>query len=217
MIFLYGDREIQYLKKKDKRLGEAIDIIGHIERAANPDLFSSVIYTIIGQQISAAAVKTVWGRLCVILGDVTVETINNSSDALLQSAGLTFKKAGYMKNFAAKVISGEFDIETLPLKSDAEVIAQFSALNGLGVWSAEMIMLFTMQRPDILSFGDLGIHRGLRMLYHHKNVDKALFEKYRKRYSPYASVASLYLWTISAGAIPGMKDYAPPRKKVNKK
>ena len=217
MIFQYGDKEIQYLKKKDKRLGEAIDIIGPIERAAYADLFSSVIYTIVGQQISAAALETVWGRLCTMLGEVTAETINNSSDAALQSAGITFKKAGYMKNFAQKVISDQFDINSLPEKSDGEIIELISSLNGLGVWSAEMIMLFTLQRKDILSYGDLAIHRGLRMLYHHKNVDKALFEKYRKRYSPYASVAGLYLWAIAAGAIPELKDYALPKKKVFKK
>ena len=213
MIFEYGEKETQYLKKKDKRLGEAIEIIGPIERATYPDLFSAVIYTIVGQQISAAAVKTVWSRLCTMLGAITAETIDNSSEALLQSAGITFKKAGYMKNFTSQVLSGRFDIEGLHLKSDAEVISEISSLSGLGVWSAEMLMLFAMQRPDILSYGDLAIHRGLRMLYHHKNVDKNLFEKYRKRYSPYASVASLYLWAISANAIPEMKEYAPAKNK----
>ena len=64
-----------------------------------------------------------------------------------------------------------------------------------------------MQRPNILSFGDLAILRGIRMIYHHRKVDKELFEKYRKRYSPYCSVASLYLWAVSGGAIAEMKDY----------
>jgi len=217
LIFQYGNEEIQYLKKKDKRLGEAIDIIGHIERPVYADLFSAVIYTIVGQQISAAALETVWCRLCAMLGEVNAENIHESGEALLQSAGITFKKAGYMKNFASQVISGEFNLAGLPLKSDGEVVKELSALSGLGAWSAEMIMLFAMERPDILSYGDLAIHRGMRMLYHHKNIDKNLFEKYRKRYSPYASVASLYLWVISAGAIPEMKDFAPPKKKGAKK
>jgi DNA-3-methyladenine glycosylase II len=66
-----------------------------------------------------------------------------------------------------------------------------------------------MQRPDILSFGDLAILRGMRMLYHHREITRQLFEKYRRRYSPYGSVASLYLWAIAGGAISEMKDYAP--------
>ena len=76
-----------------------------------------------------------------------------------------------------------------------------------------MLMLFSMQRPDILSFGDLAILRGMRMLYRHRKITRELFEKYRRRYSPYGSVASLYLWAIAGGAIEGMKDYASQKKK----
>ena len=93
--------------------------------------------------------------------------------------------------------------------SDAEVCERLASLRGIGVWSAEMLMLFSMQRPDILSFGDLAIHRGLRMIYHHRKIDRRLFKKYRRRFTPYGSVASLYLWAVAGGAIEGMKDYAP--------
>jgi DNA-3-methyladenine glycosylase II len=65
-----------------------------------------------------------------------------------------------------------------------------------------------MQRPDVMSFGDLGIQRGLRMLYHHETIDRKLFDKYARRYSPYGTVASLYLWAIAGGAIAEMRDYA---------
>ena len=64
-----------------------------------------------------------------------------------------------------------------------------------------------MQRPNILSYGDLAIIRGLRMIYHHQTIDKAKFERYKKRYSPYASIASLYIWAVAGGAIENMKDY----------
>lgn len=96
--------------------------------------------------------------------------------------------------------------------SDDEVCARLSSLKGLGVWSAEMLMLFSMQRPDILSFGDLAIQRGLRMIYHHRKIERKLFEKYRRRFSPYNSVASLDIWAVAGGAIEGMKDYAPKKK-----
>ena len=97
--------------------------------------------------------------------------------------------------------------------SDKEVCARLSELEGIGVWSAEMLMLFSMQRPDILSFGDLAIQRGLRMVYHHRQITRVLFEKYRRRFSPCNSVASLYLWAVAGGAIEGMRDYAPKNKK----
>ena len=97
--------------------------------------------------------------------------------------------------------------------SDEEAIKELSSLKGIGVWTAEMILLFCMQRPNILSFDDLAIQRGMRMVYHHRKIDRKLFEKYRRRLSPYCSVASLYFWAVSGGAIPEMKDYAPKNNK----
>lgn len=217
MYFKYGDAEINYLKSRDKRLGEAIDKIGPIEREVDPDLFSSVVHHIIGQQISTAAQSTIWRRMRELLGTVDMDSICGCDAERLQTVGITFKKVEYIKDFAQKVRSGEFDIESLHGKSDEEVAAELSALKGIGVWTAEMIMTFAMQRPDILSYGDLAIHRGMRMLYHHRKIDKALFEKYRRRYSPCGTVASLYLWAIAGGAIDGMKDYAPAKKKAGSK
>lgn len=216
MFLEYGETELNYLKKKDKRLGEAIDQIGMLARSVDKDLFSSVVHHIVGQQISTVAQATIWNRMNTAFGEITPAAISSASIDQLQAQGITFKKAEYIQDFACKVSDGAFDIEALASKSDEEVIAELSALKGIGVWTAEMIMTFCMQRPDILSFGDLAIHRGMRMLYHHRAIDRTLFEKYRRRYSPYGTVASLYLWAISGGAIPGMKDYAPKKKKVGK-
>lgn len=92
--------------------------------------------------------------------------------------------------------------------SDADAIRALSLLKGIGVWTAEMILLFCLQRPNVFSYDDLAIQRGLRMVYHHRKIDRKLFEKYHRRFSPYCSVASLYLWEVSGGAIPDMRDYA---------
>ncbi len=97
---------------------------------------------------------------------------------------------------------------------DAEAIRALSSLTGIGVWTAEMILLFCLQRPDIFSYDDLAIQRGLRMVYHHRAIDRPLFEKYRRRFHPYGSVASLYLWAVSGGAIPELKDYKPKSKRT---
>jgi len=84
--------------------------------------------------------------------------------------------------------------------SDEEAIESLCSLKGIGRWTAEMILIFSMQRPDVVSFGDLAILRGMRMLYHHREIDRKRFERYKKRYSPYGTVASLYLWAIAGGA-----------------
>ncbi|MBD8942564.1 MAG: DNA-3-methyladenine glycosylase 2 family protein [Clostridiales bacterium] len=213
MYFIYGDEEIEYLKSKDKILGEVIEKIGHIERVTDTDLFSSVVHHIIGQQISTKAQETIWQRLKDELGEVNAENIYKTDISRLQSLGMSFRKAEYIKDFADKVHSGNFALQDISEMSDEEAIKALASLKGIGVWTAEMILLFCLQRPDIFSFDDLAIQRGLRMVYHHRKIDRKLFEKYRRRFSPYCSVASLYLWAVSGGAIPEMKDYAPKKRK----
>jgi len=211
IYFQYGDREIKHLKRVDRRLAAVIDRVGTIERTVNPDLFSALVNAIVGQQISTKAHQTVWKRMQKDLKEVTPVVIDALSLEKLQQFGITFRKAAYIKSAARKILTNEFDINSLHAMPDNEVCAKLSELDGLGVWTAEMLMIFSMQRPNILSYGDLAIHRGLRMVYHHRKIDKALFNRYFKRYTPYASVASLYLWAVAGGAVEGMKDYAPKK------
>ena len=211
MYFQYTTRETDYLSQKDKRLGEAIQKVGPIQREVDTDLFSAVVHHIIGQQISTKAQATIWQRMREALGSVDADHILAAGVPQLQKLGMTFRKAEYITDFAQKVQNGKFDLEEIWQKPDEEVIRELSSLKGIGVWTAEMILLFCMQRPDVFSYDDLAIQRGLRMLYHHRKIDRKLFAKYRRRFSPYCSVASLYLWAIAGGAIPEMHDYAPKK------
>ncbi|NME72953.1 DNA-3-methyladenine glycosylase family protein [Flammeovirga aprica] len=204
--FTYGETEIEYLKGKDKKLKAVIEKVGMIKRSVNPDLFSSIIKIIIGQQISTKAQETIWARLKEKIGEVNAQQIDQLSEEELQSIGISFRKAGYIKNFTSQVLTNTFDIVALKTQTDEEVINALSSLKGIGVWTAEMLMIFSMQRKDIVSFGDLAIIRGIRMIYRHKEVSKERFKKYQKRYSPYGSVASLYLWAVAGGAIEGLED-----------
>ena len=213
MYFQYGETEINYLKHKDKKLAWAIEQIGHIERKLDANLFAAVVRHIVGQQISSKAQATVWARLEAKLTTVTPLAIYAVSAEELQSLGMSLRKAEYIKDFASKIISGEFDLQAVEQLPDEEAIAALSSLKGIGRWTAEMILLFCLQRPDILSYDDLAIQRGLRMLYHHRKITRELFNKYQKRYSPYGSTAAIYLWAIAGGAIEGMKDYAPAKKR----
>lgn len=213
MYFSYGEAELAYLRKKDKRLCEVIDKVGMIERKVDTDLFSSVVHHIVGQQISSKAQATIWQRMQAALGDVKAESILNAGIPKLQSFGMTFRKAEYITDFAQKVESGDFDLAAVAAMDDEEAIRALSSLKGIGVWTAEMILLFCLQRPNVFSFDDLAIQRGLRMVYHHRVITRQLFEKYRRRFSPYGSVASLYFWAVAGGAIAEMKDYASKKKR----
>ena len=213
MYFQYGQRETSYLKSRDRILGEVMEKVGHVEREVDPDLFSAVVHHIIGQQISTKAQATVWARMQERFGEVDAESIAATDAEVLQSLGMSLRKAEYIRDFAGKVCRRELDLQEISRLPDGEAIQALTSLRGVGVWTAEMILLFCLQRPDVFSFDDLAIRRGLRMVYHHRNISRELFEKYRRRFSPYGSVASLYLWAVAGGAVPGMRDCAPKRRK----
>jgi DNA-3-methyladenine glycosylase II len=198
-FFQYGSKETDYLKSKDKRLAEAIERIGPVQREIIPDLFAGLVNSIVGQQISTKAMVTIWNRIKDLFITVTPESILSRSAEELQKCGITMKKAVYIRNIALDIVNGNFNINELHGLPDDEVCKKLSSLNGIGLWTAEMLMTFSMQRPDILSWDDLAIRRGIMMLYKHKQLDKQRFARYKKRYSPYCSVASLYLWEISMG------------------
>ena len=208
--FEYGEREIAYLKDRDPHLGAAIDAVGHVYRELDDSLFSSVVRSIVGQQISTAAQRTVYRRLADTLGTVDADTVLDAGVETLQSCGTSFRKASYIYDFAHRVHTGQFDPAAVAALPDDQAIAALVELKGIGVWTAEMILLFCLGRPDILSFDDVGILRGMRMVYHHRRITRPLFEKHRRRVSPYGSIASLYFWEIASMNVPGYnKDFAP--------
>ena len=120
LYFAYGDTELSYLRQKDKRLCEVIDRIGHINRAVDVDLFSSVIHHIIGQQISTKAQATIWQRMQDALGAVNAETILTAGVPKLQGLGMTFRKAEYITDFAEKVHTGAFGLNAVERMNDED-------------------------------------------------------------------------------------------------
>ncbi len=196
-IFKYGQEEIDYLKNRDKILGKAMDEIGIIQREVIPDLFIAIIRNIVGQQISIKAATTVWNRIQQHFTEITPETIMKATVEEIQQCGMSARKASYIKGVAQAIVQGDLNLSELHDLSDSEVIKRLSSLKGIGVWAAEMLLIFSMQRPDVVSWGDLGIRRGMMTLYSLEELTKEQFEECRKRYSPYGSVASLYLWAIA--------------------
>ena len=195
--FRYGKTETDHLRRRDKKLGAAIDEIGMIGRPVTPDLFTALIASVASQQVSAKAAETVWGRMEERFGAITPEAIATAAAEEIQQCGISMKKAGYIKGIGDSVADGSLDLAGLHSLPDDEVIARLTALNGVGVWTAEMLLIFSMERPDIVSWGDFAIRRGMMRLYGKETIDRAAFERYRRRYSPCGSVASLYLWEIS--------------------
>jgi len=194
--FEYGEVELNHLRKKDKKLGGAIDRIGILKRQINPELFSALVESVVGQQISSKAATTVCQRLNELCG-MNSQRIHALSVEEIQACGMSMRKAGYIKNIADSAVSGAIDFSTLPEKNDSEIIETLTTIKGVGVWTAEMLLIFSLMRPNVVSYGDLAIRRGMMNLYGLKELPKEKFQRYAKRYAPYGSIASLYLWHLS--------------------
>lgn len=196
--FCYGEIEVEYLSQKDPKLGEVIKKIGKIERKLNPDLFSALIESIISQQISSKAAETVIKRVYEVLdGDMSSKKIKSVGFDNIRGCGMSDRKTSYIMGIAEADLNGNIDFQNLDKLSDDEIIEKLSSLHGVGIWTAEMLLIFSMNRKNVLSYGDLAIKRGLMRLHNLETISKKEFEKYRELYSPYGSVASLYLWELS--------------------
>ena len=213
MYYKYPDKALEYLKQKDPQLKQAIDTIGLIQREVNPDLYSSIVSSIIGQQISSAAHKTILGRLKAKIHNIEPLAIFKIESQELQSIGISNRKVSYIKDLTNMIINEPTYFDQLHTLDDQLIIDKLIKIKGVGKWTAEMLMIFSLQRPNILSYDDLAIKRGLRILYHHRTITIKLFNKYKRRYAPYNTTASLYLWAISSGAIPELKDLKPKHNK----
>lgn len=196
-IFRYGSTEIDHLRKRDKKLGRVIDEIGLIRRQVTPDLFTALVAGIASQQVSAKAAETVWKRMEERFGIITPGAIATATTEEIQQCGMSKRKAGYIRGIADVVLTGKLDLAGLCSLPDEEVVERLTAQNGVGIWTAEMLLIFSMERPDVVSWGDLAIRRGMMRLYGVETLDRTDFLRFRKRYSPYGSVASLYLWEVA--------------------
>lgn len=196
-VFPYGQAEIAHLRQNDDVLGAAIDRIGPIERSLTPDVFAALVLSVVGQQISNKAAETVGRRLTECVGTLSPAHIVDKSVEELQQCGLSFRKVAYIRGIAEAARDGTLDIAALPAMTDDAVIRHLTALPGIGVWTAEMLLIFSLARPDVVSWGDLAIRRGMARLYERDELTRADFDRIRARYSPYGTVASLYLWEIA--------------------
>jgi len=194
-VFDYGEKEITYLVKKDKQLLKIISAIGKIERQVTPNLFEALVESIIGQQISSKAAATVNQRLKDRFnGEISPEKVAATNHFHIQECGTTLKKAGYIKIAADAILHGKIKLDNFSTMTDEEIIVQLTQLPGVGVWTAEMLMIFSLQRPNIISYDDLIIRRSIMKLYKLEELTKEQFGIYKNQYHPYASIASLYLW-----------------------
>ncbi len=188
---------IHHIKNVDPVLGKIINIIPEPEWHFSKNYLVELVESIVSQQLSVKAADTIFGRLKALTSDeeLTAETIIRMDSQKMRDAGLSWSKVSYVKNIAEyALISGKV-FEKFPLMNDEEIITELTKIKGVGRWTAEMFLLFTMGRPDIFSYGDLGLKRAIQKLYNFSSEPtKSDIDTIAGKWKPYRSIASRYLW-----------------------
>jgi DNA-3-methyladenine glycosylase II len=197
-----GERARRELSAADPVLGALIEAHGPIDeegrrRLRPQDEYGALLRSIVGQQLSTKAAATIYGRLVELFGGSTPapEELLAADPEDLRAAGLSRAKVKYLRSLAEHVIDGELDLERLADLSDDEVIAQLTAVKGLGRWTADMFLMFHLRRPDVLPVGDLGIRRAVERAYGLAELPMAdELERIAEPWRPHRTLACLYLW-----------------------
>lgn len=177
--------------------------VGDVSVGVESDRFSALASAIVGQQLSTAAAATIWKRFAS-LGPVEPEAILALEETAMRSVGLSGAKVRYVRDLAEHVATGRLDLAALDCMPDDEVIAQVCRVKGVGRWTAEMFLVFSLQRPDVLSLGDAGLLRAAGWaLDHGRAATPDELQAAGEAWKPYRSVASLYLWaSLDRGLVP---------------
>lgn len=189
-------KAINHIKKADPIMRAIIERVGPCRIEYGPPEFHSLAEAIVYQQLNGKAAETIFKRFAELAGEpLTPEGILKLTEAELRSVGLSKQKSSYMRDLAERTHRGELDFASLPNQSDEEVIKHLTQVKGIGVWTAQMFLMFTLKRPNILPTGDFGVQIAIKKHYKKRKMPKpAQMEKIAKPWEPYRSIACWYLW-----------------------
>jgi DNA-3-methyladenine glycosylase II len=184
---------------KDKKLKAVIEKQGVISYTTHSDLYTSLLSSIVSQQLSVKAADTIWNRFAGLFPnqDPLPRLVLKKTPEQLRAVGLSFQKAGYIQNIARFAIDHGFDHAVLKKMDDDELVEHFTQIKGVGKWTVQMLLMFTMGRMDVFPEDDLGIQMGIKKIYglsSEKKELKADMHRIAAKWSPYRTIACRYVW-----------------------
>lgn len=187
---------MQKLAENDKVMGRLIERIGDVERALRPYPLKSLVRSIVGQQISVKAAETIFGRLKEKINDEwTIAAFKKLTEEDCKEIGLSRSKQKYIFNLVEHIDNGELEFEKLDRLSNEEIIKQLTAVKGIGKWTAEVFLIFTMQRENVVPVDDVGLQRAAKRLYEQPEArGKALLKECKVTWGDQGTIGCLYLW-----------------------
>lgn len=196
MYINFLQESIEAIENNDPILGKVIKKIGPIEKRTAETYFISLVSSIISQQLSTKVADVIYARFEALFENpITPQEVLKIEDQTMRDIGMSWAKIKYVKALSEYAIKSDTVFEKFDAMSDEDIITELTQVKGIGRWTAEMFLIFTMERPDVFSYGDLGLRRAIERLYGCKTEPTVKqMEKIVKKWIPYRSIASRYLW-----------------------
>ena len=188
---------LEHLTRCDPVLAAIIDRVGPPAISYREPTFATLVRAIVFQQLNGKAARTIWQRLVDVVGGepLTPHAVRRLRLPTLRRVGLSRQKATYVRELARHAADGSLDFGALPAMSDDEVIAALTRVKGIGIWSAQMFLIFALRRPNVLPVGDYGVRAAIKRLYRRRKLPSPReMEKLARPWRPYCSAACWYLW-----------------------
>ena len=185
-----------YLIRNDPVIAKIAKDIGNIHFKSRKGHYKSLVRSIISQQISSTAARTIHKKFIKIVGSRFIpQAILQLPQEHFRSVGLSPQKITYILALSQKIHSKEINIRKFGMLSDEEIIEQLTSIKGIGRWTAQMFLIFSLNRPDVLPLDDLGVKKGMMKSYHLMELpSKETMEKIAEKWKPYRSLGSWYMW-----------------------
>ncbi len=183
--------------QKDKKIAILIEQFGELPLLTHTeDLFLDIVESIVSQQLSVKASNTIWSRFKLLFGKkkITPKNVLAIDDEKIRAAGISYSKIKYMKGLASMIEKNEIDLENVKTLSNEEVLMELTRVKGIGPWTAEMILMFSLGREDVFSLGDIGLRNAIAKIYTVDRDDVQRIEKISNKWKPYRTYAARYLW-----------------------
>lgn len=186
-----------HIRRNDPKLRPVLDAVGVLRFRPEGEPFESLVESILSQQLAGSAASSIIGKVRAVFPDGELEAarVHRADPAKLRAAGVSPQKLAYLKDLAARVVEGRLDLDSLKKRPDEEIVETLDRVRGIGPWTVQMFLIFTLGRPNVLPVDDYGIRTSIKRIYGLRDIPKRdKIESLAERWRPYCTVASLYLW-----------------------
>lgn len=200
-IFHYGKTELEYLMLRDNTLSNIIESRGILKFYVYENIFEGIVSQILAQQVHRKTHLAIFDKLKHTVSYISPKNILYLGYENLKQIGISSSKCNCICELSERCLSGKLNLQEFHSFSDTQIINILTEIKGIGKWTAEMVLIFSLERKNVLSFTDYGIRKGIELIYK-KSATKSFYTELCERYSPYSTIASFYIWSVGNNGLP---------------